>query len=569
MPLIERTKSQHVSPRVQYKYLMLGSHMARTLFAAKMMRMLRIACAQELGQLRWSEIETALGKHRERVIARRRFLQMAGAGLPMMPSILASACKTANSSSKEMAALSPKDQGNIVIVGAGAAGLTAAYRLAQANVACTIYEGSERCGGRIYTQSNFNSDGQFCERGGELIDTLHHDLRSLCAELGLSIQEFDEGQGYEVEQWIVGGKDRSDKEIIAAFQPLAQAIIRDTAVLRVNGQIEVPTYNSPLVKNPAVKRLDTLSITEYLESVRCDGWLRDLVDLAYMNMMGSECSDQSALNLLTLVDPDTSKHLRLFGDSDGTKRIVGGNENLTRKLVQVLKGRVPMNLEHRLLAIRDNGRDFVLTFDQRGRSLEVKAERLILAMPFSTLRNVTMTHVVLTPAKARAIKEWGYGTNSKFMMGFRSRPWRTGPRHFSGIIFGDFVAQCFWETSRNQTGKGGIVTNYVSGKRGATPWPSQQVAALKDLDSIFAGSAAEFNGNKLLQHWPTHPLTLGSYTSIKPGQYTTLFGSGGDPELAGRLHFAGEHCSVNSAGYMNGAVQSGNQTAAALLKGPR
>lgn len=543
--------------------------MTRTLFATKLTRMLRIACARERGLLSWNEIETALGKHRESVMARRRFLQMAGVGLPIIPSMFASACKTTNSASEEMAASVPQDQGRIVIVGAGAAGLTAAYRLAQANVGCTIYEGSERFGGRIYTQSNFNPDGQFCERGGELIDTGHQDLRSLCAELGLAIQEFDEGQDYAVEQWIVGGKDRSDREIIAAFQPLAQAILRDTAVLKVNGHIAVPTYNSSLAKNPAVQRLDNLSITEYLDSVPCDDWLRDLVQLAYMNMMGSECSDQSAINLLTLVDPDTSKHFRLFGDSDGTKRIVGGNENLTRTLVQALKGRVPMNLEHRLLAVRDSGRDFVLTFDQRGQTREVRAERVILAIPFSTLRNVTMTGVALTPAKARAIKEWGYGTNSKFMMGFRTRPWRTGPRRFSGIVFGDFVAQCFWETTRNQQGKSGILTNYVSGRRGATPWPSQQVAALKDLDAIFAGSSAEFNGNKLLQHWPSYAFTLGSYTSIKPGQYTTVFGSGGGPELGERLYFAGEHCSVNFTGYMNGAVQSGNQTAAALLKGRR
>src|SRR5205809_5958065 len=61
----------------------------------------------------------------------------------------------------------------VAILGAGVAGLTAAYRLLQAGISCEIFEGSERTGGRILTKTDFNKDAMFCELGGELVDTNH------------------------------------------------------------------------------------------------------------------------------------------------------------------------------------------------------------------------------------------------------------------------------------------------------------------------------------------------------------------------------------------------------------
>ncbi len=71
----------------------------------------------------------------------------------------------------------------VAILGAGIAGLTAAYRLMQAGVPCEIFEGSDRTGGRVLTKTDFNKDGMFCELGGELVDSNHDDLIALAREL--------------------------------------------------------------------------------------------------------------------------------------------------------------------------------------------------------------------------------------------------------------------------------------------------------------------------------------------------------------------------------------------------
>jgi monoamine oxidase len=67
--------------------------------------------------------------------------------------------------------------------------------------------------------------------------------------------------------------------------------------------------------------------------------------------------------------------------------------------------------------------------------------------------------------------------------------------------------------------------------------------------------------------WSRYPYTRGSYTSPKVGQYTTMLDEAGKPALNGRLQFAGEHtCGGNFVGYMDGAVLSGNRTAARLAE---
>ncbi|HRE45683.1 MAG TPA: FAD-dependent oxidoreductase, partial [Terricaulis sp.] len=59
--------------------------------------------------------------------------------------------------------------------------------------AFTLYEASDRFGGRMFTRRDFNDDGQFCELGGELVDTGHTALRDLASELGVGIERFPEG----------------------------------------------------------------------------------------------------------------------------------------------------------------------------------------------------------------------------------------------------------------------------------------------------------------------------------------------------------------------------------------
>jgi monoamine oxidase len=119
---------------------------------------------------------SALQEDGGRRIDRRRLLRDAGA-LAVSASALGRLTPTAR------AATAPK----IVVVGAGLAGLTCAYRLRQAGYFAELHEASDRVGGRCWTIRDAFQQGQIAEHGGELIDTGHHELRRLAGELKLDL----------------------------------------------------------------------------------------------------------------------------------------------------------------------------------------------------------------------------------------------------------------------------------------------------------------------------------------------------------------------------------------------
>ncbi|MDY0855440.1 FAD-dependent oxidoreductase [Bacillus thuringiensis] len=74
-------------------------------------------------------------------------------------------------------------------MGAGSAELTCAYRLKQKGISSTIYEATNRIGGRCWTRRNYFEEGQIVERGGELIDTGHIEIQKLAKELSLVLND--------------------------------------------------------------------------------------------------------------------------------------------------------------------------------------------------------------------------------------------------------------------------------------------------------------------------------------------------------------------------------------------
>ena len=75
----------------------------------------------------------------------------------------------------------------VVVVGAGLAGLTCAYRLKRSGIITSVYEANTRLGGRCWTRRGVFEQGQIAERGGELIDQGHTTIRHLAQELGLPL----------------------------------------------------------------------------------------------------------------------------------------------------------------------------------------------------------------------------------------------------------------------------------------------------------------------------------------------------------------------------------------------
>ena len=453
----------------------------------------------------------------------------------------------------------------VVIVGGGTAGLVTAYRLMKAGVPCEVYEASSRFGGRMFTHEGFNTDGMFCELGGELVDTVHEELISLCEELGLPLEAFaDEETNLSGPVYYFEGRAYTQAEVFEAFRPLAKKILADLKKAFPDGEVRMPTY----LDTANAQALDDMSLAAYLDQqTEVSPWLRNMLKVAYTGEYGLEADEQSALNLLLLIGTD-DEEFALYGDSDEAMRIKGGNGKLPQALVEKLRGQVPLKTGYQLKGICQLPSGALeLDFDHCNQPWLVQADRVVLAMPFTVLREIpTVMNLPLSEVKKRCIAELGYGTNTKQMMGFSSRFWREAPHTVTGEVLTDLPAQAFWETSRLQPGKSGIITNFLGGKAGKEATLKQWEQAMPDLDRVYGREVrALHDGNAICFNWSRNPLALGSYSCPRPGQYTRIIGSAHLPELEGRLFFAGEHCSQIWPGYMNGAVDSGNVAASQIL----
>lgn len=479
--------------------------------------------------------------------SRRNFLAGAGA--------LGLSCAGAGSPSTASPSFSPPPRERakrVAVIGAGLSGLTCALRLKQGGVRAQVFEASERTGGRVWTSGQGLAGGQVVELGGEFIDTGHRVLRNLIDELGLASDDLVAAQaGLRADTFWFGGESLDEATIVEAFRPLAARMQRDLAASDESSE--------------AFARLDRQSLAEYLSlDPELDARLKRLIEIAYIGEYGLEADQQSSFNLLWLIDSEQSEPFRVFGDSDERFHVRGGNQQVTDRLAENLAGQI--ELGRRLLRIQaTHHQGFRVTLDRGGSAHEADFDHVVLALPFTLLREVEL-RLPLPPLKAEMIRELGYGTNAKLMLQFEARVWRDAHRA-SGSCFTDNGLQTTWDTSRAQPGNHGLMTVFMGGRAGLELGegdPETQARRQLDrIEEIFPGARASYReGSALRMHWPSMPLARGSYSCFRPGQARY---SGSEGSAVGRLHFAGEHTSVDFQGYMNGAVESGERAAREVL----
>ena len=449
----------------------------------------------------------------------------------------------------------------VVIIGAGTAGLTCAYRLQQKGIAPRVFEASTRPGGRMFSLRNFFPDNQLTELGGEYIDSSHKTMHRLVKELGLTLNDLaaqPKGAGehtFFFENHVIP----TDEDLVDSFRPVARAIARDLEQMKVreDGKMEI-SYTTP-----HAREVDRLSIPEWFEKRNVAALPAKILRAAYVGEYGLEIDQQSALNLLLTMGEETPEDgFGIFGVSDERFHIAEGNDSVPARLAERLKQ--PVEFGTRLESIASDGDGFRLALQHDGAASEMKADIVVVAIPFTILRLLDL-RIKLPELKRKAIRELGYGTNAKLIAGFSRRVWEEA--HSTGYTFTDLEFQCCWETSRGQAGSHAILTNFAGGNLGQhlNEGELQDRAATfaSQVERIFPGAVDAFTKKAIRQHWPSSPFVLGSYTCFKPGQYSTLSDSLATP--VGNLFFAGEHTSGEFNGYMEGAAESGERAAKEVL----
>lgn len=278
-----------------------------------------------------------------------------------------------------------------------------------------------------------------------------------------------------------------------------------------------------------------MNLEQYFDSINLQGWLRSLFLAAYLGEYGLNTDACNAINFLYLFGESPEGDSALYGVSDERYKVNGGNQKIVDALANNLKDGV--HTGYKLTALRHRSQCYELYFENKPKP--VQADIVLLTLPFTLLREVEID-ADLPKVKRNAINNLSYGNNSKLVLGFHGRPWRT-QYNSVGMCYSDNGIQNCWDNSQLQQGANGGLTVYLGGDSavtlGSETVHAQASKYLGSISHVFPGIESNFNKKAYRMIWPTFPFAKASYSAWTVGQYTTIAGSEG--EKAGNLFFAG------------------------------
>ncbi|MBM3894710.1 FAD-dependent oxidoreductase [Candidatus Dependentiae bacterium] len=456
---------------------------------------------------------------------------------------------------------------SVAVVGAGIAGLTAAYYLEKAGVDVCVYEARNRVGGRILTAI---INGSVTELGGYNIadggEALH--LRALASELEIS---------FENEKYFLGANFFNGEKLVP-FSELCR--VPDVAQADLYEHLKKIASQSKSMKDVVGQLFEEGSDSYRLLRMRLMGYegaaLEDLssnyVETLYYMLQGGVAAAHK-------FDEEKQSIDRVF--------IKTGNATLPVKIAEKLGDRVNLGCE--LISIdRDDTNRYVLKFKNEK---VVKADYVVLAIPPSIYSKISFSEDVIPTDRLAEISSIKLGENAKIVMPFDVEKLKTD------FTVNDTTLVC-------HAGADNLLLAYQCGEKsffdkqsfngfdfdgkvlleqatqGSVVIPTRAVCA---KDEQFASYEDVIVGKS----WPADPYACGSYAYVSPGQENYFLTSAesfdkglyekfdriaglGDHVFAfashGKIYFAGEHASIlrEVPGTMEAACESGVRIALAI-----
>ncbi len=448
-------------------------------------------------------------------------------------------------------------QPRVAIIGAGLAGLSCAWELRKSGIQATVYEADRRAGGRVQTLNKWPSDANWVELGAEFINTDHEAVLKLCEEFSIPLLDKQETKSSE-----------AIEDIVAVVNQIRYSSTQIKDALRSFSSIVFSDFKQLSSSEKAFHQFDHISLAEYLDGKEIEPWFRQLLSSAFTSEFGLEADDQTCVNLIELLGETGENNDEIFGSSDERYTIQGGNSRLIEALALKMEQQIQLGVP--LVAISPSGNGYQLTFKHKK---PITADFVVLAVPLSQIQKIDLSKLPIPATQRAAHQEIGYGQNNKLILGFQEAFWTMGGTPSNGNAIHDQLHNLWWSTAMQQ-GRLATLTAFMGGSnslsmakilRGIpadseTPYLTNY---LNEFEYAFPEAINRFNGLWQTALWTSHPFQQGSYACFKPGQISRFRASLG--KTVGQIYFAGEYTSVEHQGYMNGAVESGQQTARSIM----
>ena len=456
-----------------------------------------------------------------------------------------------------------KRHADVVVVGAGFAGLTAALRLKQAGKSVLVLEARNRVGGRAHNAAI--PGGQITERGAAFIGPTQDHIAKLASDFGVgTFPTYDTGDNVYVRD---GNRSTySDTGPTGTAPPDPVILPELTLVVSQLDQMstEVPV-DAPWNAAKAAS-YDAQTLQSWVDSNTATPQFRELVPMATRPIFGAEPRELSLLFTLFYIaasgneqNPGTFE--RNFNTRMGAQqdRFDGGTQLVTLRVAKRLgKKRVLLKQAVKRIVQKRGG---VVVHTKR---LQVHAKRVIVAVP-PTLAGRIDYRPDLPPERDQLTQRLPQGNLTKVAAVYDRPFWRDAGLTGTAVSTDGFVSATFDDTPPG--GSPGVVFGFVGGDQSiafnALPAGDRRGAVLGQFTQFF-GPAASSPIAYLESNWAGERWSRGSPVGIAgPGVYT-----GYGPALrrpVGRIHWAGTETSTYWNGYMDGAVRSGERAAAEVL----
>jgi monoamine oxidase len=499
-----------------------------------------------------------------RFAARREFLRRLTA---------LSGAAAANAALPALAAAPNASALHVIVVGAGLAGLVAAYELERRGHRVTILEADPRhIGGRARTL-RFEG-GLHGEAGAMRIPTRHELTRQYIAEFHLPLRPFVysnpkayyfvRGKRCRVEDvkslyGLFGLRDDERKETPDYFwdASVGKALRSLSEEEKLDLSVDEPATNR-------VRAYDQQSLQQLFEAA-------GLSDEAIEFLATTSASE----TLLTSSATETLREELKEVWTQGFDELVDGTDTLASAFVKRLNAKPKLGCAVVRLAQDAAKRRAAAIYRERGVERRVEGDFVLCTLPCPVLTRIDFEPGLSGP-KARAIRQLNYDSSTKVLAIARRRFWETDDGIFGGGTFTDLpIATAYYPSDnalsknpRVSAGPGVLLASYSWGQAarrlGSLPHPERAAAVLGSLARVHP----QLRDPTLVRHtaswsWDNHPLSGGAFAWFMPGQHSALHRHIVAPE--GRIYFAGEHASLTHT-WMQGALESGLRAVREMLE---
>jgi monoamine oxidase len=447
------------------------------------------------------------------------------------------------------------NEADVVVIGAGLAGLTAARELVAAGLSVAVLEARDRVGGRLLNHDL--GDGQVTEIGGQFVGPTQDHILALAKDVGVAAYRATV-PGESV--YVHGGTARR----FSGSTPPDPLALPDMgiALARIAKAVGKVDPKAPW-QAPDARALDGMTYETWLRKAEITGAAVDLVNIFLNSAYGGEARDASALFSLWYVStfgdethPGTME--RGTGTEGGAQesRFVGGSQLVAQRLAVELDGRVRLSAPVRRISQDSTG------VTDAG---DWRARRVIVAVP-PLLASRIVWDPLLPPQQDQLFQRLPFGTLMKCVAVYDKPFWRAEGLSGMGLLRdGSPIREMFDNTPPD--GGPGVLMGFLGGREwrkwAHRPARERRGAVLRCFAQV-VGERAFDTVDYVEQDWTAEQWTQGGPSSVAAPGVLTAYGEWMGRSF-GRVHWAGSEFSPYWTGFMDGAVRSGKQAATELL----